>query len=316
MQAPKLNSAEYAEAVRFIFSNADFSGAARRYQKPAENWVRFEMLLQKLGRPLSKLKALHVAGTNGKGTTSALVEAGLRASGERVGLFTSPHLHSWRERIRLDGSLVSKEAVVDAMRQVRPAVEELGYASPFEKLSALAFVCFASAGIKWAVLETGLGGRWDCTNHCTPVVCAITRVGLDHMNVLGNDVATIAGEKAGIIKPGVPVFSVPQEDDALAVITAAASEVGAPLVAIDDPEVGHPFWLSPRHQQLNASLAASMLGSLAQRGLLADDSAAWRRARSSVSWPGRFETFTPSVLGKGSRTLVRLIAPSRPLPPR
>ena len=201
---------KYAEAVRYIFSNADFTSAAKRYQLPQENWTRFEALLTQLGDPFKKLKVVHIAGTNGKGTTSALCDAMLRASGARVGLFTSPHLHTFRERIRLNGELVSKGDVVAAMEQVRPAVEAVGYASPFEKLSALALVCFARAELEWAVMETGVGGRWDCTNHCTPLVCGITRVGMDHMNVLGDTITKIAGEKAGIIKPGVPAFAVPQ----------------------------------------------------------------------------------------------------------
>ena len=213
---------KYAEAVRYIFSNADFTSAAKRYQLPQENWTRFEALLTHLGDPFKKLLVVHIAGTNGKGTTSALCEAMLRASGARVGLFTSPHLHTFRERIRLNGELVSKADVVAAMEQVRPAVEAVGYASPFEKLSALALVCFARAELEWAVMETGVGGRWDCTNHCTPLVCGITRVGLDHMNVLGDTVAQIAAEKAGIIKAGVPAFAVPQLAEALPALHEAA----------------------------------------------------------------------------------------------
>ena len=172
-----LADSEYAEAVRYTFANADFNGTAKRYQNPTENWQRFDQLLERLGRPLNSLKCVHIAGTNGKGTTSALCEAMLRASGVTVGLFTSPHLHSFRERIRINGDLVPKKALVEAMRAVRPAVEALGYASPFEKLTALALVCFRNAGVEWVVLETGLGGRWDCTNHCTPLVCGVTRIG-------------------------------------------------------------------------------------------------------------------------------------------
>mmetsp|Transcript_87526 Transcript_87526/g.245843 ORF Transcript_87526/g.245843 Transcript_87526/m.245843 type:complete len:478 (-) Transcript_87526:37-1470(-) len=312
------SSAEYAECIRYIFANADFSGSAARYKNLAENWARFDMLMQALDRPLDRLKCVHIAGTNGKGTTSALCEAALRASGSRVGLFTSPHLHSWRERIRIDGELVSKDLVVTAMRRVRPAVEALGHATPFEKLSALAFVCFTAAGVDWAVLETGLGGRWDCTNHCAPRVCGITRVGLDHMNVLGKDVATIAGEKAGILKCGVPAFAVPQDASALPVIASAAEEVGAPLVILSEADAAAevangdlPFWLSPEHQQLNAALAMAMVRSLASRGELRDDCAAWLAARDAASWPARFETLRPAVL-KGASTLVIDVAHNEP----
>ena len=177
----------YDEAVEYIFANADYSGSAKRYQEPEKNWERFETLLELLGQPYEKLQVVHIAGTNGKGTTSALLDAMIRGSNSgSVGLFTSPHLHSFRERVRVDGQLVSKAAVVTAMKTVQEAVQQLepdGYASPFEKLTALALLIFVDAGCKWAVMETGLGGRWDCTNHCKPLVCGICRVGFDHMNV-------------------------------------------------------------------------------------------------------------------------------------
>ena len=177
----------YAEAVDYVFENADYTGSAKRYANPQENWERFETLLAELQQPYEKLQVVHIAGTNGKGTTSALCDVMLRASTSgSVGLFTSPHLHCFRERIRVDGALVSKSAIVEALKVVKPAVAKLpdGYASPFEKLTALALVCFTTAGCKWAVMETGLGGRWDCTNHCAePLVCGITKIGFDHMNV-------------------------------------------------------------------------------------------------------------------------------------
>ena len=308
----------YAEAVRYIFSNADFSGSAKRYQNPQENWERFERLLELLGQPYKKLKVAHVAGTNGKGTTSALCDAMLRASDSgSVGLFTSPHLHSFRERIRVNGALVSKAAIVSALAIVKPAVETLGYASPFEKLTALALVCFTSAGCTWAVMETGLGGRWDCTNHCTPLVCGVTRIGLDHMNVLGSTIAAIAGEKAGILKAAVPAFCVPQHPEAMPVLEAAAAKCGAPLQlaerpdpaeggAVGDGDDALPFWLTPRHQQHNAAMAEAMLSSLLAEGHLegfagegggrAKAEASWRTARDHLSWPCRFELLEPSAL--------------------
>lgn len=291
MPPPRL---DYAGCVRYIFANADFSGAAKRYQNPQENWRRFDALLEALGRPTARLKVVHVAGTNGKGTTSALCEAMLRASGVRVGLFTSPHLHIFRERIRLDGNLVSKEAVVAAMKRVCEAVDTVGYASPFEKLSALAFVCFEEAELEWAVLETGLGGRWDATNHCSPLVCGITRVGLDHINVLGDTVAKIAGEKAGIIKPGVPAFTVPQDPDAAAVLQRAADEAGTTLgLCTSDDSVPNmpplPAWLSPPHQATNAALAKAMVSSLAERQLIHNTPEELHVAVCHTRWPARCE---------------------------
>lgn len=197
----------------------------------------------------------------------------------------------------MDGKLVSKEAVVAAMDKVRPAVEAVGDASPFEKLSALAFVCFARAEVEWAVLETGLGGRWDCTNHCEPVVCGITRIGLDHMNVLGSTVAAIAAEKAGIIKKGVPAFCVLQDPTAAPVLHARASEVGTELQVVHEA-VYHdsfPFWLSPAHQRMNAALASSLMRSLAARGLIAEQRDLWQHACETLFWPARFEVFAPNL---------------------
>lgn len=222
----------------------------------------------------------------------------LRASGKRVGLFTSPHLHSFRERIRLDGELVSKEAIVAAMEEIRPAVEAIGYASPFEKLSALAFVCFARADVEWAVLETGLGGRWDCTNHCQPEVCGITRIGLDHMNVLGDTVGQIASEKAGIMKSGIPACSVPQDPAALLVLEEFAKKSDVELHVVHEGacDATLPTWLSPAHQRYNAALATSMMHSLAARGLLPPQPEVWRVARDKLSWPARFELFRPTSI--------------------
>lgn len=308
--------AAYSAAVRYIFSNADFSGKGRRYQNPKDNWARFDRLLEALGRPLRELKCVHIAGTNGKGTTSALCDAMLRASGVgTVGMFTSPHVHSFRERIRIDGRLISKAAVVAGVRVVKPVVEALGYASPFEKLSALALVCFRSAGVEWAVLETGVGGRWDCTNHCAPLACGLNRVGFDHMNVLGDTLEKIAFEKAGILKAGVPAFSVPQHPEAMAVLSATADEVGAPLTlceATDDDAAALPEWLSPRHQQHNVAMALAIMASLAARGhMRADAAAAWRAARDALAWPARFETFRPAPL-LGSQRLVLDVAHNEP----
>ena len=323
-----MSDAAYAEAVRYIFANADFSGSAKRYQDPQENWNRFERLLELLGQPYKKLRVVHIAGTNGKGTTSALCDAMLRASNSgSVGLFTSPHLHSFRERIRINGALTSKAQIVAAIDVVRPAVEELGYASPFEKLTALALISFTQAQCTWAVMETGLGGRWDCTNHCAPLVCGITRIGFDHMNVLGNTIGAIAKEKAGILKPGVPAFTVPQHEDAHAVLKGTAAECPAPLeLVVADPAAAStlPFWLTPAHQQHNAAMAASMLAALFAKGHLsgfplaggedakAAATAMWKKAQDSLAWPCRFETFRPQVLESVPATLLLDVAHNEP----
>ena len=300
---PELNEA-YARAIRDIFFNADYSGSATRYQNPQECWDRFERMLEQLGRPGSQLKLIHVAGTNGKGTTSALCERMLRECGVRVGLFTSPHLHVFRERIRIDGELVSREAVVGGMARVTAASHAVGGASPFEKLTALALVCFEDSGVEWAVLETGLGGKWDATNHFRPAVCGICKIGLDHMNVLGDTLGQIAGEKAGIIKTGIPAFSVKQEPEACAVLHAVATSVGAELrVGELEPVSNLPVWLQPAHQAENAALASSLVRSLAERGLKQYDADACGRALIAARWPARFEVVEPSSL-KGRRLLL------------
>ena len=319
----------YAAAVQYLFSNADFSGSARRYQNPHENWQRFVSLLELIGQPAKQLKIVHIAGTNGKGTTSALCDAMLRASNAgTVGLFTSPHLHSFRERIRINGGLASKESIVAALDVVRPAVESLGYASPFEKLTALALVCFVQNGCTWAVLETGLGGRWDCTNHSAPLVCGLTRIGYDHMNVLGDTISKIAGEKAGIMKKDIPAFTVPQEGDAMRVLTKTSWDVGVPLKLIEaegfnDPAAKEaaeledplPMWLTPIHQQHNAAMAMAMMHSLSDNGHLEPSASllkAWRHARDTVPWPCRFEVLKPAVLEDTNASLLLDVAHNEP----
>lgn len=302
----------YAQALVDIFSNADYSGSTTRYKNPQECWDRFEAMLEHLGRPGAGLKIVHIAGTNGKGTTSALCERMLRESGVRVGLFTSPHMHSFRERIRIDGALVSQDAVVRAMPRLRAASEAVGGSSPFEKLTALALLCFDDAKLEWAVLETGLGGRWDATNHATPAVCGITRIGFDHMNVLGSTLHQIAGEKAGIIKRGVPAFSVPQEPEAAAVLRSAAAAAGTNLTgdAPLEPAAALPEWLRLPHQAHNAALAMALVRSLAARGLLRDDADARARAVTATRWPARFEMLRPGLL-RGAR-LVLDVAHNQP----
>ncbi len=302
----------YAAAVKFIFGNADYSSAAKRYADTKANKRRFDHILKCLNQPHTRFNTVHVAGTNGKGTTAAVTEAMIRATGARVGIFTSPHLHSFRERIRIDGAIVSREAVVHATDVVRHAVDEVGYASPFEKLTALAFVCFRDAGLEWAVLETGLGGRWDATNHCQPLACAITRVGYDHMNVLGDTIAQIASEKAGIIKPTVPVFVAPQENAAADVIRKAAAEVAAPITEVTeatadvvlrrleaDAGIPLPAWLAPSHQRLNAATAAQLFDSLVARDALSGRAEECARAALNLKWPCRFEAFTLPMLHGG-----------------
>jgi dihydrofolate synthase/folylpolyglutamate synthase len=161
-------------------------------------------LCKRLGDPQRKLKTIHVAGTNGKGSTSHMLAAILQTAGYRTGLYTSPHLKDFRERIRVDGDMISRQFVVDFTERVRPWLDEIE-PSFFEITVAMALTYFTEQQVDVAVIETGLGGRLDSTNVITPELSVITNIGWDHMNILGNSLEMIAGEKAGIIKPGIPV---------------------------------------------------------------------------------------------------------------
>ena len=165
-------------------------------------------LLDALGRPEKNLRFLHVAGTNGKGSVCAMLDAILRRSGYKVGLFTSPHLMDFRERIRVDGKMISRSAAAEGLSRIKGAVEEWENGPTFFEIATiLALDHFASQGCDFVVLETGMGGRLDSTNAVTPLVSVVTPIAMDHMSWLGDTLPEIAGEKAGIIKSGVPAVS-------------------------------------------------------------------------------------------------------------
>lgn len=196
---------------------------------------RIEFLLNALDNPHRAFPAVHVAGTNGKGSTSAMVASILRAAGLRVGLFTSPHLVRYNERIVVDGQPISDDDLTALMNELESHVQraaeqpEVGQPTEFEVATAAAMAHFARAGVDVAVVEVGLGGRFDSTNAVRPVVSVITPIGLDHTNRLGTTMGQIASDKAGIIRPGVPVISAPQHPEAADVIAAEAAARGAPL---------------------------------------------------------------------------------------
>lgn len=225
---------------------------ARLYQrrsfgiKPGLAVVR--QLCALVGNPQDDLAAIHIAGTNGKGSTAAMIEAVLRQAGLRPGLYTSPHLVRFNERVRLNGVDAEDAVLADALARceaVAPQVLAAQGQEPtfFEVATVMAFLCMQQAGIRLAVIETGLGGRLDATNVLkAPLVSVITRIGMDHEQYLGNTLAAIAGEKAGIIKAGRPVVSAPQAPEAAEVLRAVAAERKAPLVFAEDAvavEGGH-----------------------------------------------------------------------------
>ncbi len=268
-------------------------------------------LCRRLGEPQRAFRAVHVAGTNGKGSVAAMVEAMLRGAGMRVGLFTSPHLVSFTERIQIDRVPVSERAVLDIYDRMRPHLDEMAAAGPhgqitfFEVTTALALVAFRDAPVDWAVMETGMGGRLDATNLLEPAACGITAIDLDHMEYLGGTLEAIALEKAGIFKTGVPAVALRQRPEVERVLMAVARERGVPLVFADPSGLepvsaglgGQVFrrgareWnlrLLGEHQLANAALALGIGEELARQGLPIDDGV-MAKALADVRWPGRFQ---------------------------
>ena len=230
---------DYDRAVAFLMGRINYERAARvPYRSRDFRLARMERLLRELGDPHLRLPAVHIAGTKGKGSTAVMIESFLRAAGYRTGLYTSPHLQHVEERFVLDGVPCAEIELADAVRQIEPVVRQLdqqaesdGETGPtyFEITTAIAMWLFAQAEVDVAVLEVGLGGRLDSTNVCRPLVSIITSISFDHTKQLGNTLASIAREKAGIIKPDVPVISGAGSNEANQVIRVAAKENGSPL---------------------------------------------------------------------------------------
>jgi dihydrofolate synthase / folylpolyglutamate synthase len=215
----------YNKALDYLYSFVDYSLKHSSELARAEfNLDRMFALLEVLGNPQEKYPIIHVAGTKGKGSVAALCASGLKAAGYKVGLYTSPHLLDYVERIRVDGEPISHEQLIEMVEEVKPAVARIPKLTTFEITTALGFLAFAKNDVNAAVIEVGLGGRLDATNVVMPRVSVITSLSYDHTAVLGDTLAKIAGEKAGIIKEGIPVVSAPQVDEALKVLQPVAKE--------------------------------------------------------------------------------------------
>ncbi len=277
-----------------------------------------ELLMQRMGEPHRRFRSVHIAGTNGKGSTAAFLDSMLRTAGYRVGLYTSPHLVSFTERIRIDGAPISEQQVVELAERVRRCYAgAAGSGAPesmsptfFEVTTAMAFTCFAESGVDIAVVETGMGGRLDSTNVITPLVSVITNIDLEHTEFLGTTLGAVATEKAGIIKPRVPVVTGAVHPEAVAVIEAEAARRAAPLYRM--PKNFGPEQVSPgaqasfdyrgiatrlaglrtgmlgRHQASNASLALAAVETLSAGGVSVPEQAI-RSGLSAATWPGRLE---------------------------
>lgn len=303
----------YAEAIQYLYGlqlfGANF-GLANTFQ-----------LAALAGLPQAKLRFIHVAGTNGKGSTCAMLESIYRAAGLRVGLFTSPHLVSFRERIQVNRQLISEAEVARLVGEVRKSLERRAPARPvtvvpegsdlelgapangpaiqptlFEVVTVMALKYFAEQKCDLVIWETGLGGRLDATNIVTPLASVITNIGFDHQQWLGDTLAKIATEKAGIIKPGVPVVTATDAPEALAVIEQTAREHNAALtiVTADEFKARLAGTLAPPllgdHQKLNAVLALATVGVLQEQIPVAEEKA--REGLASVNWPGRLQLIT------------------------
>jgi dihydrofolate synthase / folylpolyglutamate synthase len=224
---------QYNKALDYLYSFVDYSLKHSSELAKAEfNLDRMFALMDLLGNPQAKFPIIHVAGTKGKGSVSAMCASALQAAGYRVGLYTSPHLLDYVERIQVDVEPISHEQMVELVEEIKPAVAKIPKLTTFEITTALGFLAFAKQNVNAAVIEVGLGGRLDATNIVTPKVSVITSLSYDHMAVLGDTLAKIAGEKAGIIKRGVPVVSSPQKPDALAVLERVANENNSPFLLV------------------------------------------------------------------------------------
>jgi len=224
---------DYNLALDYLYSFVDYSlKHSSELAKADFSLDRMFALMESLGNPQAKYPIIHVAGTKGKGSTSALCAAGLSAAGYKVGLYTSPHLEDYTERIQINDEPVTHEELTALVEEIKPYVAKIEKLTTFEITTALAFMAFAKAGVDVAVFEVGLGGRLDATNVVTPKVSVITSLSYDHMAVLGDTLAKIAGEKAGIIKQGVPVVSAPQKDEALEVLQRVATRQKCELTLV------------------------------------------------------------------------------------
>jgi len=306
----------YRQAEDYIFSYTDYEKAPMPHDPAFYDLRRVEELLTRLGNPHLAARSVHIAGTKGKGSVAAMVASALSVSGYTTGLYTSPHLHTWRERMRVNGGPISEEEFVALVGGLKPEVEAVnrkatyGQLTTFELLTALGFAFFKRKGAEFQVLEVGMGGTFDATNVITPEVGIITSISLDHTEVLGNSLAKVAGEKAGIIKPGSIVVTSPQPDEVARVIEEACLNRGAELIRVGSDVTWRSLGFDSDRQSLqvkgrlndyklsipllgqyqleNAAVAVAALEVLAEKGFkISRDSIV--NGLAKVNWPGRLQ---------------------------
>jgi dihydrofolate synthase/folylpolyglutamate synthase len=302
-------SGSYQETLDFLYS-LQFFGIKLGLDNTRE-------LLARVGNPQRALKVIHLAGTNGKGSTAAALASVFQHAGIRAGLYTSPHLHNFSERIRIDTLPISEVEIVALARELRPHAEELR-ATFFEVTTVMALLHFQRSGALWAIMETGMGGRLDATNLVDPELCLLTPIALDHTQRLGESLEQIAAEKAGILKPGVAAISALQDDAVCELLRRIAAEQGLPLYEAQrdyawelgakglslhgwgqDVEAIQPG-LEGQHQAQNLALAVAAIFLLNAQGKLEIGPEAITAGLEQVRWPGRLEWLPQRVLVDGA----------------
>ncbi len=322
----------YQEALDYLYSYVDYSlKKASELAKAEFNLDRMRTLMHLLGNPQNDYPVIHIAGTKGKGSTAALTAAALRAAGYSVGLYISPHLQEFTERMQINGEPIPEDEFVALVNEIKPHVEQVPYITTFELTTALGFLYFSRKEVNAAVIEVGLGGRLDATNIVTPLVSVITTLGLEHTAVLGDTLAKIAREKAGIVKPGRPFVSASQKPEAEKVLDLAAEEHDVPLTLVgrdifykikkrsidgqiievwrkNEPKMKLSIPLLGDHQAENAVTAYAALLIARQEGLLIN-AVQIKQGFAETEWHGRFEIWRekPPIILDAAHTIDSII---------
>ncbi|MFZ9858622.1 MAG: bifunctional folylpolyglutamate synthase/dihydrofolate synthase [Roseiflexaceae bacterium] len=311
----------YQEALDYLYR---FVYESKQRPHPSLNLTRTRELLHAFDNPQQHFDSVVVAGTKGKGSTSSMIANIARKAGFRVGLWTSPHLHSFRERMQIDGVMISQSQLIEYVNYIAPAVDEIdpdaGFPATFAISFAIAMRFFADHDVDLVVAEVGLGGRFDSANVLDPILSVITSISYDHMDLLGNTIDEIAMQKGGIAHANVPILVAPQPYAALVTVAACAAEAGAPIWVVDDagtggirgfdaaddrvrgpiPEIFDPYdiyhgphqsHLTGEFQTENTRLAIAVALFLRKQGLNINDDAI-ANGVATVVWPGRFELST------------------------
>jgi dihydrofolate synthase/folylpolyglutamate synthase len=310
---------EYKNALNYLYSYVDFSLQKADTYSPARfKLERMYTLVESLGNPQRCYPIIHVAGTKGKGSVSALCASALKEAGYTVGLYTSPHLDDYAERIQVNGEFITHSDLAEMVEEIKPHVAKVPEITTFEITTAIAFNYFAKRKVNAAVIEVGLGGRLDATNVVTPEVSVITSISYDHTFLLGDTLSEIATEKSGIIKPGIPVVSSPQDEEARIVVEQKCDELNSPLTQVGRDILyegiahstdGQSFQVWPadhkdaaveltipllgQHQVVNAATAFAALNIYRRRGFTVALNDI-QRGFTDTFWPGRFEILQPS----------------------